>query len=262
MTLGLTARLERISTDGKMVNIPMDHGITIGATNGLKDIESTINAVTRGGADSVLTQKGLANRVHSNKNGKGYVIHLNASTTMGPDANDKRMTGTVREAIRAGADAVSMHLNIGSNHEPQQLEDLASVTETAHEYGMPVLAMTYARGPDVDERDAENLAHAVRIAEEMGADIAKTAYSGDAETYELVSDAVGIPVIMAGGDPQTDRQMLRNVRGAMDAGAAGVSMGRSVFQHDDPEAMARGVSTIVHDDTTVPNAMDLAGLSE
>ncbi|PHQ38519.1 fructose-bisphosphate aldolase [Halorubrum persicum] len=262
MTPGLTARLERISTDGKMVNIPMDHGITIGATKGLKDIESTINAVTRGGADSVLTQKGLANRVHPNKNGRGYVIHLNASTTMGPDANDKRITGTVKEAVRAGADAVSIHLNIGSNHEPRQLEQLASVTEVAHEYGMPVLAMTYARGPDVDEHDAENLAHAVRIAEEMDADIAKTAYSGNAETYKLVPDTVDIPVIMAGGDPQTDRQMLQNVRGAMDAGAAGVSMGRSVFQHDDPEAMARGVSTIVHNDKSVPEAMDIAELAE
>jgi len=245
-----------------MVNIPMDHGITIGATQGLQDIESTIDAVTRGGADSVLTQKGLASRIHPNKNGKGYVIHLNASTTMGPDANDKRMTGTVREAVRAGADAVSVHLNIGSNHEPRQLEDLAAITKEAQEYGMPVLAMTYARGPDVDEHDKTNLAHAVRIAEEVGADIAKTAYSGDADTYESVTDAVDIPVIMAGGDPQSDRQMLQNVRGAMDAGAAGVSMGRSVFQHDDPEAMTQGVSTIVHDDATVEEAMDLAGLAE
>jgi fructose-bisphosphate aldolase/2-amino-3,7-dideoxy-D-threo-hept-6-ulosonate synthase len=245
-----------------MVNIPMDHGITIGATQGLQDIESTIDAVTRGGADSVLTQKGLASRIHPNKNGKGYVIHLNASTTMGPDANDKRMTGTVREAVRAGADAVSVHLNIGSNHEPRQLEDLAAITKEAQEYGMPVLAMTYARGPDVDEHDETNLAHAVRIAEEVGADIAKTAYSGDADTYESVTNAVDIPVIMAGGDPQSDRQMLQNVRGAMDAGAAGVSMGRSVFQHDDPGAMTQGVSTIVHDDATVEEAMDLAGLAE
>lgn len=261
MKSGLKARMDRISTDGRMVNIPMDHGITIGATKGLEDIESTIDAVTRGGADSVLTQKGLANRVHPNKNGKGYVIHLNASTTIGPDANDKRLTGTVIEAVRAGADAVSLHLNIGSNHEPRQLEDLAKVTKEAQEFGMPALAMTYARGPDVDEHDEENLAHAVRIAEEVGADIAKTAYSGDAESYENVVDAVDIPVIMAGGDPQSDRQMLQNVRGAIDAGAAGVSMGRSVFQHDNPEAMTTAVSSIVHDNNSVQSAIDVAGIS-
>ncbi|WP_135535902.1 MULTISPECIES: 2-amino-3,7-dideoxy-D-threo-hept-6-ulosonate synthase [Halostella] len=255
MQTGTKARLDRIGRDGKYVNIPMDHGITIGATRGLTNIEETIDAVTRGGADSVLTQKGLAPRVHPNKNGKGYIIHLNASTTRGPDPNDKRVTGTVKEAVRAGADAVSIHLNVGSNYEPRQIEQLATVTKDAHEFGLPVLAMTYARGPDVDEHDAENLAHAARLGEEVGADIVKTAYSGSVESYESVTEAVGVPVIMAGGSPQSTEEMLSNVRGAMDAGAAGVSMGRSVFQHSSPGAMATAVADIVHDDAGVESAL-------
>lgn len=260
MTAGIQARMERIGTDGRFVNIPMDHGITIGPTKGLVDIESTIDAVTRGGADSVLTQKGLAPRVHPNKNGSGYIVHLNASTTAGPDQNDKRLTGTVEEAIRAGADAVSYHMNIGSNSEPRQIEQAAKITEAASAFGLPVLAMTYARGPEVDEHKAENLAHAVRLAEETGADIAKTAYSGDSESYERVVEATSLPVIMAGGSPQNDRAMLENVRGAIDAGAAGVSMGRSVFQHNDPESMAKAVSMIVHDEATVDTALSTSGL--
>src|SRR6056297_1727747 len=128
---GKTARLERISTDGRLVTIPMDHGITLGAVDGLVDIESTIDAVTENGADAVLTQKGIAPRVHPNKNDAGYVVHLNASTTIGPDENDKRLTGTVEEAVRAGADAVSFHINVGSNHEPDQLTQLAEVTADA-----------------------------------------------------------------------------------------------------------------------------------
>lgn len=260
MTTGINARLDRIGTNGRMVNIPMDHGITLGATNGLRDIESTIDAVTRGGADSVLTQKGLARRVHPHKNGAGYVVHLNASTLLGPDANDKRRTGTVKEAIRAGADAVSYHINVGSDHEPEQLADLADVTHTAAEFGIPVLAMTYARGPGIDEHDPDNLAHAVRLAEEVGANIAKTAYSGDSESYQRVTETVRIPVIMAGGSPQSDRQMLENVSGAMNAGAAGVSMGRSVFQHDDPERMTRAVSCVVHENLGVDKALEAAEL--
>lgn len=260
METGIQARLNRISTDSRMVNIPMDHGITIGPTRGLIDIESTVDAVTRGGADSVLTQKGLASRVHPNKNGAGYVVHLNASTTAGPDPNDKRITGTVKEAVREGADAVSYHMNIGSNSEPRQIEQAARITKAAKEFGVPVLAMTYARGPDVDEHDAENLAHAVRLAEETGADIAKTAYSGDSESYRKVTEATQIPVIMAGGSPQTDRKMLKNVRGAMDAGADGVSMGRSVFQHNDPESMTRAVYEIVHEGVTVDAALAETGL--
>jgi fructose-bisphosphate aldolase/2-amino-3,7-dideoxy-D-threo-hept-6-ulosonate synthase len=261
MTAGLDARMARISRDGKIVNVPMDHGITMGAADGLRDIESTVDAVTRGGADCVLTQKGLAPRVHPNKNNKGYVIHLNASTTIGPDVNDKRPTGTVENALRAGADAVSVHVNVGSDHEPEQIEHLAAVTDTAHRYGLPVLAMTYARGPGVDEHDAASLGHAVRLGEELGADVLKTAYSGDAGSFESVVGSTAVPVIMAGGPPGTDREMLGNVRGAIDAGAAGVSMGRSIFQHEDPEAMTRAVASVVHEGCSPDEAVAVGSLT-
>ena len=261
MNAGLSARLERISTRGRYLVVPMDHGITLGPVKGLVDLESTVDAITRGGADAVLTQKGVAPRVHGNKNGKGYIVHLNGSTSIGPDSNDKRKTGSVEAALRAGADAVSFHINVGSDHEPDQLTQLSDVIETAHRLGVPVLAMSYARGPDVDEHDAESLAHAVRIAEELGADVVKTAYSGDPDTFDRVCAATRLPVVIAGGSRGTDRETARMVRGAMDAGAAGVSMGRSIFQHDDPEAITRAVSAIIHDDAAVADAVDAAGLA-
>ncbi|MFC6717128.1 2-amino-3,7-dideoxy-D-threo-hept-6-ulosonate synthase [Natrialbaceae archaeon GCM10025810] len=260
-TTGIDARLERIGTDGRFVIVPMDHGITLGPVTGLKDIESTIDAVTRGGADAVLTQKGIAPRVHENKNGRGYIVHLNASTSIGPDSNDKRLTGTVEEAIRAGADAVSFHINVGSNHEPDQITQLAEVTAEANRFGMPVLAMAYARGPDVDPEDPEALGHAVRLAEELGADVVKTGYSGDAESFEHVCESTRLPVVIAGGSRGTDRETIQMVRGAMDAGGAGVSMGRSIFQHEDPEAIATAVAGVVHDDLTADEALRAAGLA-
>ena len=131
MDTGIAARLERIGTGGRHLIVPMDHGITMGAVRGLVDIEETIDAVTRGGASAVLTQKGIAPRVHGSKNGAGYIVHLNGSTTVGPDENDKRTTGTVEDAIRAGADAVSFHINVGSEFEREQIEGVAEVTSTA-----------------------------------------------------------------------------------------------------------------------------------
>jgi len=260
MHTGLNARLDRISTDDNYFVVPMDHGITMGAVTGLKDIESTIDGVTRGGADAVLTQKGIAPRVHPNKNEKGYIIHLNASTTIGPDEDDKRMSGTVEEAVRAGADAVSLHINVGSEYEPKQLEDLARVTEEATRLGIPVLAMAYARGEGIDGTDPESLGHAVRFAEELGADVVKTGYSGDADSFEHVVESTRLPVVIAGGSKGTNRETIEAVRGTMDAGGAGVSMGRSIFQHDDPEAIATAVSAVVHDDATTDEALDRAGL--
>lgn len=259
MNTGVRARLERIGTDGRYLMIPMDHGITIGAVRGLKDIGATVDAVTRGGADSVLTQKGLAERVHPNKNDAGYLVHLNGSTAIGPDSNDKRVTGTVEEAIRAGADAVSFHLNVGSDYEREQMEDLARITDRAEGMGVPVLAMTYARGPGIDESDPEALGHAARLGEEIGAHLIKTGYSGDAESYEHVVDSTALPVLIAGGEPSGNLATLEAVRGAIDAGAAGVSIGRTVFQHDDPERMTRAVSGVVHDDLGPEAALEAAG---
>jgi hypothetical protein len=100
--------------------------------------------------------------------------------------------------------------------------------------------MAYARGPRVEEDDADDLAHAVRLAEELGADVIKTGYSGDAGSFDRVAAASAKPVIIAGGSRGTDRETVEMVRGAMDGGAAGVSMGRSIFQHDDPARGRRG----------------------
>jgi fructose-bisphosphate aldolase/2-amino-3,7-dideoxy-D-threo-hept-6-ulosonate synthase len=265
MTAGRDARLARIGTAGRHLVVPMDHGITLGPVTGLADIESTIEAVTRGGADAVLTQKGVAPRVHAATREAGYIVHLNGSTAIGPDQSDKRPTGTVEDAIRAGGDAVSVHINVGSEHEPDQMTFLSEVTSTAAEFGIPVLAMTYARGHDVrDTSDpegyAEDLAHAVRLGEELGADLVKTAYSGTPETFERVVEATRLPVLIAGGSKGTDHETLSMLRGAVDAGAAGASMGRSIFQHDDPRAITAAVAAILHDDADPVEAAERAGL--
>lgn len=264
MAVGTHARLERIGTDDRYVIIPMDHGLTLGAVDGLVEIERTIDAVTTGGADAVLTQKGIAPRVHRHKQGAGYVVHLNGSTVLGPDSNDKRVTAGVKEALRVGADAVSFHINVGSKYEPEQIEDLAEITATADQYGVPVLAMAYARGVNLSgddpEHDEEHLGHAVRLAEELGADLVKTAYSGSAESFARVTESTRLPVLIAGGEPAGDLATLRSVSDAMDAGAAGVSIGRTVFQHEDPEALTSAVSAIVHDGTAPQAALEDAGL--
>lgn len=266
MTAGKSARLNRIGTGGKHLIVPMDHGITLGAVTGLAEIESTIDAVTSGGADAVLTQKGIAPRVHDNKNDAGYIVHLNGSTAIGPDERDKRTTGTVKDALRAGADAVSFHINVGSEYEPEQIEELGALTSEAAEYGMPVLAMTYARGHDVRDQSnpegyAEDLAHASRLGEELGADLIKTSYSGTPETFERVVESTRLPVVIAGGSKGTDTETLSMVRGAVDAGADGISMGRSIFQHETPESITSAIAAVIHDGAQPEKAATEAGLT-
>jgi len=262
--LGVRTRLGRIGTDDRYVIVPMDHGITLGAVDGLVDLEGTVAAVIEGGADAVLTQKGVADRARRGieRGGSGgYLVHLNASTVLGPDPNDKRRTGTVEEAVRLGADAVSYHINVGSEHEREQIADLARVTDEAGRLGVPTLAMAYARGPGVEADDPEALAHAVRLAEEVGADLVKTAYSGSRDSFERVTAATDLPVLIAGGEPGGDRETLVAVREAMAAGAAGVSIGRTVFQHDRPGAMTAAVAAVVHEGRDPETALEAVGLA-
>lgn len=252
---GVDIRLRRLMTDGHSVIVPMDHGITQGPVRGLVDLEETVSAVVEGGADAVLTHRGNATRVVDSLATAGFIVHLNASTTIGPDANDKRQVSSVEAALARGADAVSYHINVGSEHEPRQLVELGRMTETAHQFGLPALAMAYPRGPDVDERSADAVAHAVRVASELDADLIKTTYPR--EGFDRAVAATDRPVLIAGGEPDDDRATLEMVAKAMADGAAGVSIGRTIFQHDDPGAITAAIAAIVHDGASTEQASRL-----
>jgi class I fructose-bisphosphate aldolase len=140
--------------------------------------------------------------------------------------------------------------------ERQMLNDFGQVAWKAHEWGMPLLAMIYPRGEKiVNEYDPTVLKHAARLGAELGADIVKISYSGTVESFKEVVACCPVPVVIAGGEKmESDRQILEVVKGAMDAGGAGVSIGRNIFQHRDPARMVGAVSMIVHENATAAEA--------
>jgi predicted phospho-2-dehydro-3-deoxyheptonate aldolase len=249
--IGKKIRMERIMdrNSGKTVIVPMDHGVTIGPVAGLINMQETINAVAIGGANAIILHKGLVEAGHRRK-GKdvGLIVHLSASTQLAPDPSSKTMVSTVEEAIKLGADAVSIHVNLGSEDERSMLEDLGRVAKVASEWGMPLLAMMYTRGPKVkSEYDVKLVKHAARVGAELGADIIKVVYTGSAESFREVVEGCFVPVVIAGGEKMgNDEDLIEMVKGAMAAGAAGVSIGRNVFQHKDPERMVQKICRIVH----------------
>ncbi|MFW5930067.1 MAG: 2-amino-3,7-dideoxy-D-threo-hept-6-ulosonate synthase, partial [Halobacteriota archaeon] len=178
---------------------------------------------------------------------------------IGPDPNRKVTVASVKRAVRAGADAVSFHINVGSDTEPEQLRELGRVSDECDDYGMPLLAMTYVRGHDVDSQDVDAIAHATRLGAELGADVVKTSYTGDPDEYERVIDGCPVPVVIAGGPKaETRREVLQDVRDAIDVGARGVAMGRNVFQQDDVRGMTRALSLVVHEGASVDDALEEA----
>ena len=262
MSIGKSIRMERIvdRKSGRSVIVPMDHGVTLGPIRGLEDMQRAVNAVAEGGANAVLVHKGIVIAGHRGY-GKdiGLIIHLSASTSLGPDPLNKVTVATVEEAMRLGADAVSMHVNVGAENEADMLVELGETAMICEEWGIPFLAMMYPRGEKVkNEHDVEVVKHVARIGAELGADIIKTNYTGDPETFKEVVRGCPVPVIIAGGPKMnTDAEVLKMVEDAVASGAAGVSIGRNVFQHENPANMTIAISRVVHEGVSAEEAMEI-----
>jgi len=258
--IGKRIRLDRImNRDTKRtVIIPMDHGLTVGPIEGLQDMRVSVNQVAEGGANAVLLHKGII-RAGYRGYGKdiGLIMHLSGSTVLGPDPDDKVLVADVVEAIKLGADAVSIHINVGSKTEPEQLRVLGEVAKTCEDWGMPLLAMMYPRGEKIkDQYDVEVVKHAARIGAELGPDIVKTNYTGNGETFREVVKGCPVPVVMAGGPKtKTDEEFCQMVYDSVRAGGAGVAAGRNVFQHKNPANMVRVLCRIVHEGMDVRTAL-------
>lgn len=257
--IGKQIRMERIfnRNTGKTVIVPMDHGTTMGPIEGLRDMKTTIDHMVNGGANAILIHKGIVRAGHRGSGQDvGLIIHLNASTSLSPDPDTKTLVCTVEEAIQLGADGVSVHINLGADGEDRMLRDLGYVAESCREWNMPLLAMMYTRGPKIkDQFEPKMVAHAARVGAELGADAVKCVYTGDPDSFAGVVNGCPVPVVIAGGEKlDTDEDILQMAEDAVKAGAAGLSIGRNVFQHKEPARIVRALNRLVHEGIAVKEA--------
>ena len=260
MNSGKTRRLRRIlKEDNRTVIIPIDHGVSSGPMRGIENMQETVTRLTAGGADAIVLHKGIAKRVDVAD--AGLIVHLSAISNLSPNCQNKVQVCTVAEAVRHGADAVSVHVNVGAQDEDKMLAKLGRVADECDVLGMPLLAMMYPRGPKItNEHAVEAVAHAARIGAELGADILKTNYTGDPESFRQVVEACPVPVVIAGGPKsETPVDVLQMVHDSLKAGGAGLSIGRNVFQHKNPTLMVKALVAIVHGGAMVERATKLLG---
>lgn len=258
--IGKAIRLERIinRNDKRTIIVPMDHGMSVGPIKGLENLKAMVDLVAEGGADAVLGHLGLPMYGHR-KSGKdvGLIIHLSASTSLGPSPNSKILVTTVEDAIRIGADACSLHINVGDENEAEMLRTLGDVSRKCREWGMPLLAMMYPRGKKIDdEHDVKFVKIVARVAAELGVDIVKTNYTGSIESFKEVTGGCGAPVIIAGGPKKgTIEELLQTIKDSIEAGGAGVAIGRNIFQANNPTNVVRSIYRIVHEEWAVSEAI-------
>jgi predicted phospho-2-dehydro-3-deoxyheptonate aldolase len=247
---GKEIRLKRLyKHSNRLLLVAMDHGVTLGPIPGIVNINQAIKDVFDGHADAVIVHKGILRDIEKilGPSSGEIIVHLSASTDLSPHSNRKDLVSSVEHAIRLGATGISVHVNLGSEFEPQMLTHLGMVAEECEQWGMPLLAMMYVRdGNKENEFHPKKIKHAARVAEELGADIVKLNYTGSPETFHEVTSAINIPIVIAGG-PKIDSKydLLAMIADAVEAGAHGVSIGRNVFQDENPTLLTSQIRKIL-----------------
>ncbi|MFF0817423.1 2-amino-3,7-dideoxy-D-threo-hept-6-ulosonate synthase [Rhodococcus sp. NPDC003318] len=252
---GKGIRMSRITdhTTGRTLIVPMDHSVTVGPLGDADHADTMVRALAEAGANAVVLHRGRARHVDpSSFSRMGLIVHLSAGTTRSMDLHAKVLVSGVDDALRIGADAVSVHVNIGSPTEREQLADLGAVSRECEALGAPLLVMMYARGPlraDLPP-DPRELAHLAAIATDLGADLVKLDYSGDPQSMRRVVESCPIPICVAGGPSadHTDADEHAVALGSeiLASGVAGLSFGRNVFEARDPYAVASTLARLVH----------------
>jgi len=233
---------------GKTVIVPMDHGISCGPIKGLINMAETLEKIKKGGADAVVLHKGIIKQNKEALEDLPYLVHISGSSDLGVPLR-KVLVADVKECAELGAVGVSIHVNLGNKYEPYMMEDLGQIARDCQKEQMPLLAMMYVRdqqnGEIVNDTKAKSIAHAARVAYELGADIVKVNYTGNSADFKQIVAGCKIPVVIAGGSKLPKDQFLEMVKEAIAAGARGVSCGRNVFQADSVTQMVQEVCRVV-----------------
>jgi DhnA family fructose-bisphosphate aldolase class Ia len=205
-----------------------------------------VQQVLAGGANALLVSPGVARTVQPIVGAEvGIVLRVSITLGLAPEARQETPVATVETALRMDADAVAVSIFFGRGGEVETMRFLGDLNEECNRFGVPVLAEMM---PSMDDAyNPEAIAHAARIGFEMGADVVKTNYCGDVAAFRHVVSSSPVPIVVAGGPKKGDGadDLVQLVREVVEAGAAGVAIGRRVWQSEDPQAAVRQIHGVL-----------------
>ena len=250
---GMKNRLSRIFNvrSGNTVMLAFDHGYIMGPTSGLERMDLTITPLIEH-ADCIMCTRGALRAIVPPTSNKPVSLRYSAGTTVLSELNDECILD-IEDALRLNASALAVMVAVGSKFEARTIENLVRTADLGQKYGIPTLGVT-AVGKELT-RDARYLSLACRVCAENGAAFVKTYYC---ETgFEKVTASCPVPIVIAGGKKLPEDKALLLAYQALQEGAAGVDMGRNVFQAEHPVAMIQAVRAVVHDRRTSKEAFEL-----
>lgn len=257
MSSGKSLRLRRIidPSSHSTLMFAYSHGTSAPEVlPGLEDCFGRMEAARAGGADCIFLSPGLIERLApsiATSTGCGVVAKITATASRGGVKHQERMIATVEHCVSLGADGVVAMVAFSPENEADVISMTGELGEACSRLGVPFIAEAefpnaYYGDEDYAERwGLSYLRRSARLSAELGADIVKSNWPGSAEQFHEIVASVPVPVVVAGGSRESDLDLLTKIAGARAAGAVGCSVGRNIFQHDDPEAMTRAVSAVV-----------------
>ncbi len=250
---GIKDRLSRIFNplSGNTVMLAFDHGYIMGPTSGLERMDLTITPLIEY-ADCIMCTRGALRSIVPPTSNKPISLRYSAGTTVLTDLNDECLLD-IEDAIRVNASALAIMVAVGSKYEAVTIKNLVRTADLGAKYNIPTLGVT-AVGKEL-ARDARYLGLATRVCAENGATFVKTYFCDSG--FDQVAAACPVPIVIAGGKKLPENEALEFAYQAIQQGAAGVDMGRNVFQSDHPVAMIQAVRAVVHDQRTPTEAFDL-----
>lgn len=251
---GMKNRLARIfrPDTGRTVMLAIDHGYFQGPTTGLERVDLTIVPISHQ-ADALMLTRGMLRSTIPPTHRGGIVMRASGGPSILKDLSDERVAIDIEDTARMNVHALAVQVFIGGEHETQSVANMTALVDAGYRYGIPVLGVT-AVGKEL-ARDARYLGMATRICAELGAQFVKTYYC--AEGFEQVTAGCPVPIVMAGGKKLPESEALEMAYRAVQEGAAGVDMGRNIFQSQAPAAMLQAVAGVVHDDLSPGDAYEL-----
>lgn len=251
---GMQNRLARIfrPDTGRTVMLAIDHGYFQGPTTGLERVDLSINPLVPH-ANALMLTRGILRSVIPPTMRNGLVLRGSGGPSILKELSNEQIALDVEDAVRLGASAIAVQVFVGGEFETQSVHNMTRLVDAGLRYGLPVLAVT-AVGRELT-RDARYLGLATRICAELGAQIVKTYYC--AEGFANVTAGCPVPIVMAGGKKLSELDALRMAHNAIQQGAAGVDMGRNIFQSDSPIGMIHAVSRVVHDSMAPEEAYEV-----
>lgn len=251
---GMQNRLSRIFSPktGKTVMFAVDHGYFQGPTTGLERLDLAIPPLLEH-ADALMATRGAVRTSVSPAMGKPLVLRASGGPSILKELSDERAAVSIEDALRINASALAVQMFIGGEHETQSIQNLTSLVDGGLSYGLPVMGVV-AVGKELT-RDARYFRLATRIGAELGAQIIKCYYTE--EGFETVVSTCPVPIVVAGGKKIPELDALTMAERSIAAGAAGVDMGRNIFQSENPLAMIQAVKAVVHEGVSAKDAFDL-----